>query len=117
MDAGQDIGFLAQPQEDQRLQAIGPEFLISYLDRHDEWAVIVCLVGGGQEIHIGEAGIGEWLESVCLRFQRWRVYVSSNLTDSEYVAESGLERLESSAVSVTWDDRLHLSNIDAVVPL
>src|SRR5262249_37026675 len=36
-----------------------PEFLISYLDRHDEWAVIVCLVGGGQEIHTGEAGICE----------------------------------------------------------
>ena len=41
-----------------------PEFLISYLDRHDDWAVVVCLVGGGQEIHTGEAGIGEWLEAV-----------------------------------------------------
>ncbi len=25
-----------------------PEFLISYLDRHRDWAVVVCLVGGGQ---------------------------------------------------------------------
>ena len=41
-----------------------PEFLISYLDRHETWAVIVCLVGGGQEIHAGEAGIGEWLDAV-----------------------------------------------------
>jgi hypothetical protein len=39
------------------------EFLISYLDRHDSWAVIICLVGGGQEIHTGEAGIGAWLEA------------------------------------------------------
>jgi hypothetical protein len=39
-----------------------PEFLISYLDRHEAWAVVACLVGGGQEIHTGEAGIGEWLE-------------------------------------------------------
>jgi len=30
-----------------------PAFLISYLDRHDGWAVIVCLVGGGQEIYDG----------------------------------------------------------------
>ena len=39
-----------------------PEFLISYLDRHPDWAVIICLVGGGQEIHTGEAGIVEWVE-------------------------------------------------------
>ena len=39
-----------------------PEFLISYLDRHDTWAVVICLVGGGQEIHTGEAGIGEWFD-------------------------------------------------------
>ena len=39
-----------------------PEFLISCLDRHADWAVIVCLVGGGQEINTGEAGISEWIE-------------------------------------------------------
>ena len=41
-----------------------PEFLISYMDRHKDWAVIVCLVGGGQEINTGEAGISEWIESI-----------------------------------------------------
>ena len=41
-----------------------PEFLISCLDRHPDWAVIVCLVGGGQEINTGEAGIGEWIDSL-----------------------------------------------------
>jgi Uncharacterized conserved protein (DUF2075) len=38
-----------------------PAFLLSYLDRHRDWAAVICLVGGGQEIHTGEAGIGEWL--------------------------------------------------------
>jgi hypothetical protein len=85
-----------------------PEFLISYLNRHETWAVIVCLVGGGQEIHTGEAGIGEWLEAIRLKFPDWRVYVSPNLTDSEYVAQTTLDRLASS-VSVIWDDRLHLA--------
>ena len=47
-----------------------PEFLISCMDRHTEWAVIVCLVGGGQEIHTGEAGIDAWLEAVNSRFPR-----------------------------------------------
>jgi hypothetical protein len=85
-----------------------PAFLISYLDRHATWAVIVCLVGGGQEIHTGEAGIGEWLEAVRLHFSHWRVHVSRNLTDSEYGAQPVLERLASVA-SVVWDERLHLA--------
>jgi hypothetical protein len=85
-----------------------PEFLISYLDRHETWAVVVCLVGGGQEIHTGEAGIGEWFEAVGTAFPHWRVYVSPNLTDSEYAARPALERLVS-GVSVVWDERLHLA--------
>jgi hypothetical protein len=85
-----------------------PDFLISYLDRHDTWAVVICLVGGGQEIHTGEAGIGEWLDAVQLKFPHWQVYVSPNLTDSEYDAQSALDRLGSMA-SIKWDDRLHLA--------
>jgi len=85
-----------------------PELLISYLDRHEAWAVVVCLVGGGQEIHTGEAGIGEWFEAVRTAFPHWRVYVSPNLTDSEYAAQLTLERLDS-VVSVVWDERLHLA--------
>jgi len=56
-----------------------PEFLISCLDRHPTWAVVVCLVGNGQEINIGEAGIAEWLGSVERRFPEWEVYVSPEL--------------------------------------
>jgi len=85
-----------------------PDFLISYLDGHEAWAVVVCLVGGGQEIHTGEAGIGEWLEAMRLHFPHWRVYVSPNLTDSEYAAQSVLERLGLVA-SIVWDERLHLA--------
>jgi hypothetical protein len=85
-----------------------PEFLISYLDRHEAWAVVVCLVGGGQEIHTGEAGIEEWFEAVRVAFSHWRVYVSPNLTDSEYAAQLALERIQSVA-SVVWDERLHLA--------
>jgi len=63
-----------------------PEFLISCLDRHPDWAVIVCLVGGGQEINIGEAGISEWFAALNRSFPHWHVYISSRLTDSEYAA-------------------------------
>jgi len=41
-----------------------PEFLVSCLDRHPDWAVVVCLVGGGQEINTGEAGISEWIDAL-----------------------------------------------------
>ncbi len=84
------------------------EFLISYLDRHREWAVIICLVGGGQEIHTGEAGIANWLEAVQSAFPHWRTYVSPDLTDSEYEAGAALQNLETHA-EVIRDDRLHLA--------
>ena len=63
-----------------------PEFLISYMDRRKDWAVIVCLVGGGQEINTGEAGIDAWLDAVNRRFPEWEMFISSRLTDSEYAA-------------------------------
>ncbi|MGQ0735858.1 MAG: DUF2075 domain-containing protein [Acidobacteriota bacterium] len=84
------------------------EFLISYLDRHDSWAVIVCLVGGGQEIHTGEAGIAAWLEAVERAFPHWRTYVSPDLSGSEYSAASSIASLAASAHLVR-DDRLHLA--------
>jgi hypothetical protein len=85
-----------------------PAFLISYLDRHDSWAAIICLVGGGQEIHTGEAGIGEWLLAIQRLFPHWHVYVSPSLTDSEYAAKAVIEDV-AAATSVIWDQRLHLS--------
>ena len=41
-----------------------PEFLISTMDRHRDWAVVICLVGGGQEINTGEAGMPEGFDSL-----------------------------------------------------
>ena len=68
----------------------------------------MCLVGGGQEIHDGEAGIAAWLDAVRERFPHWIVYVSPALTDSEYTAGSALDSLRGRA-SVEWDDGLHLA--------
>ena len=85
-----------------------PEFLISYLDRHEDWAVVICLVGGGQEINRGEAGISEWLDALHASFLEWRVYVSPDLTDSEYAAGHALEKLAGRA-NVKKDTSLHLA--------
>lgn len=85
-----------------------PEFLISYLDRHKEWAVVICLVGGGQEINRGEAGISAWLDAVNTQFPSWHVYVSPELTDSEYAAGYALDSLAGRA-NVIQDKALHLA--------
>jgi hypothetical protein len=85
-----------------------PEFLISCLDRQPDWATIVCLVGGGQEINSGEAGISEWVKAIKHRFPAWHVYVSGRLVDSEYGAAEQLLDLKRTT-DVTWTDDLHLS--------
>lgn len=85
-----------------------PEFLISCLDRHQDWAVVVCLVGGGQEINTGEAGISEWLEAMDRTFKDWLIYISPNLNDSEYAATETLKILQSKD-RITFDEDLHLA--------
>jgi hypothetical protein len=85
-----------------------PAFLISCMDRHDDWAVIVCLVGGGQEINTGEAGIGEWLRALRADFPHWRVHLSPHLRDSEYGAGAALQMLHGHP-HVHTHESLHLS--------
>ena len=85
-----------------------PEFLISYMDRHEDWAVVICLVGGGQEINTGEAGISAWLNAVIEHFPHWRLFISSRLRDSEYAANNSLERAQQKA-QTHQDDSLHLA--------
>ena len=84
-----------------------PEYLISCLDRHKDWAVIVCLVGGGQEINRGEAGIGEWIESLNRAYPQWHIHISPKLVDSEYGAGDVLKALKKRS-SVEYDEDLHL---------
>ena len=84
------------------------EFLIWSLDLRKDWAVIVCLVGGGQEINTGEAGIGEWLRAVNETFPEWKVYISKHLTDKEY-AEGNVSELVAKNKNVQQVDKLHLA--------
>ena len=85
-----------------------PEFLISCMDRHPDWAVVVCLVGGGQDINKGEAGIDPWLQATAAKFQGWDMYISPRLTDREYVAGRALD-VVSQRPNVFFDDSLHLA--------
>lgn len=84
-----------------------PEFLIACMDRHNDWAVVVCLVGGGQEINTGEAGIGEWIDSIQRSFAGWDVHISPRLHDTEYGAGAVVAQLRDKP-RVYWNDDLHL---------
>jgi hypothetical protein len=84
-----------------------PDFLISCMDRHRDWAVIICLVGGGQEINTGEAGITEWIDALLRSFPDWHIYISPHLTDTEYGAGEALSKVRARP-NVIYKDDLHL---------
>ncbi len=85
-----------------------PECLIAYMDRHPDWSVIICLVGGGQEINTGEAGIAEWFSVLNEKFPHWDVYVSSAITDVEYLQGRTPEACFLHP-SITYNSHLHLA--------
>lgn len=100
--------FMREKKGRQSFAFSEPEFLISCLDRHKDWAVVVCLIGGGQEINKGEAGISEWITAINRSFPDWLVFVSDRLTDSEYAAGHAIELLNQHRF-VSWEKSLHLS--------
>ncbi len=82
-------------------------FLIWSLDQREDWATIICLVGGGQEINTGEAGISEWLKALNENFQHWKIHISNKLTEAEY-AEGRVNELLADNDKVTFSTDLHL---------
>jgi hypothetical protein len=107
-DLQRTASFMRRKKNQPNFRRSEPEFLIECLDRHNDWAVIVCLIGGGQEINTGEAGISEWIASLNRSFPHWNIYVSSRLADSEYGAGEVLKVLTGRS-NVTYLDELHLS--------
>lgn len=104
----QTSNFMRQKKGKPDFNMSEPEFLISCLNRHPDWAVVVCLVGGGQEINTGEAGISEWVEALERSFPDWKIYMSTRLTDSEYNTEQILQQIKHRN-NVFHSDSLHLS--------
>lgn len=85
-----------------------PEFLISTINRHQDWGVVICLVGGGQEINSGEAGLPEWFDSLKRRFADWDVYVTPRLNDEEYLWGRNWNEMLA-GLNVHLNEGLHLS--------
>lgn len=107
-DEAQCSSFMKRKRKRPDFHQSEPEFLVSCMDRHPDWAVIICLAGGGQEINTGEAGIGGWFEAIARRFPHWKMVISPRLTDREYAAGQTSERALALPKSV-FDEDLHLS--------
>lgn len=76
--------FMREKHGIQAFSQSEPQFLIDVMDRHKDWCVVVCLVGGGQEINEGEAGLSEWFIALSNHHRHWKVYTSDQLTKPEY---------------------------------
>lgn len=68
-----------------------PEYLISVMDRHQDWCSIICLIGGGQEINTGEAGVSEWIQALKEKYPHWKIYYSDKiLSEATYLSDNTL---------------------------
>ena len=83
-----------------------PEYLISCMDRQTDWGLVVCLVGNGQAINKGEAGLKEWIESVHRSYPSWDVYMSDFLVTSNDVSKEDLALIHKQLIA---KEELHLT--------
>ncbi|HPH12786.1 MAG TPA: DUF2075 domain-containing protein [Burkholderiaceae bacterium] len=107
-DVEQTSAFMLRKKGKADFNQSEPEFLISCLNRHEDWAVVVCLVGGGQEINTGEAGIGEWIHSLQRSFPDWHIHISSQLFAEEYGAGAVIREI-ADRPNVHLNGDLHLA--------
>ena len=86
-----------------------PEFLIEVMDRHKDWCTIICLIGGGQEINTGEAGLEEWIRPFTAKFKSWNIYYSSKIIEDEnYIKDTSVLKILNDNKAVKKEE-LHLS--------
>lgn len=102
------VKFMKQRKHGEGFSMSEPEFLIDVMDRHEDWCTIICLIGGGQEINTGEAGLEGWLEALQSKFTNWEIYYSDQVVDvNEYLQNEHFKQwLENKATGKT---ELHLN--------
>lgn len=99
--------FMQQKRGDTTFDMSEPAFLIDVMNRHSDWCVVICLIGGGQEINTGEAGLAEWITVMRNNHSDWDVHVSRRLDDPDYIWNQDLAD-ELSRGSTFWEEALHL---------
>ena len=110
-DAKQLSKFMREKRGITDMDVSEPGFLIGVLDRHQDWAVIVCLIGEGQEINTGEAGIGPWLEALRDHYPDWQIHLTDRIHSAAYAGGSNVRKIlrEIDPTRVHYSDDLHLN--------
>lgn len=80
----QTSSFMKRKRGQDNFSMSEPDFLLSVMNRHKDWCVVVCLIGGGQEINTGEAGITEWITALKQNYQDWEIHFSDEIFNSDY---------------------------------
>lgn len=106
-DRHQASKFMRQKRQQPEFEMSEPEFLVGVMDRHEGWCVVICLIGGGQEINTGEAGLAEWIKVMGRNFKHWDVHLSSRIDDRDYIWDQETEDALKS-ISIIKDEALHL---------
>ena len=106
----QTSSFMRQKKGIPDFEMSEPDFLISVMDRHEDYAIIICLIGGGQEINTGEAGLPEWFFAIENKYPNWHVYVSDMLEDIEYTGGNNIySEIDKSKLHIQTDLHLDVS--------
>lgn len=85
--------FMKQKKGIENFDMSEPQFLIDVMNRHPDWCSIVCLIGGGQEINTGEAGLAEWIYALMNHYPSWKIYISEKiLSDENYLPNEMLKQ-------------------------
>ena len=96
--------FMREKKNIQNFPYSEPEYLISCMDRQRDWGVVVCLVGNGQSINKGEAGLKEWIESILRRYKSWDVYMSQAVLKSGELSQKQITDIP----QLNYQEELHL---------
>ncbi|NOQ49185.1 MAG: DUF2075 domain-containing protein, partial [Nitrosomonadaceae bacterium] len=107
-DKAHTAKFMRQKRDQAGFDMSEPEFLIKVMDRHDDWCVIIALIGGGQEINTGEAGLPEWFSALRNRFNDWHVYYSQDMDGDEYT-QGGPLKDQLQGLNAVSSKNLHLA--------
>ena len=81
---------MSRKHNDPSMSVSEPHLLFEIMDRHQDWAVMICLVGLGQDIYDGEVGINEWFRCGIEEFEKWELYYSPAIFDQ--VEDKSIDR-------------------------
>jgi hypothetical protein len=107
-DAEQTSSFMRKKRGQAGFAMSEPEFLLSVMERHPDWCTVICLIGGGQEINTGEAGITEWLSSLQSKYPHWEIHVSDQIAGPNYLGKKDAASLLNKT-NVIHSSALHLA--------